>query len=93
MNDIAQATSNAHFIMYADDTNILPSGNNFSAVLEGAGSAVTTVRNCMDVSKLTLIAGKSQYIIFHKEQTKTPRVPSKIAVSATQIQRVDSTKN
>ena len=85
INDIAQALTKLEFIMYADDTTLTSTLENFGGVNDVASlerelnKEITKVYSWLLRSKLTLNAAKSKFMIFFKVPKVVPRLNLTIA--------------
>ena len=80
INDITQASTKFDYIMYADDTTLASTLENFGSVNDVANmecelnQEITKVNSCLLSNKLTLNAAKSKYMIFFKVPKVVPRL-------------------
>ena len=67
----------ARCVLYADDTNLYLSSSSISNRFATANEALTEYKGWFDANKLTLNAGKTQYMVFHRKQRTLPATLAK----------------
>ena len=66
INDLANASQNSHFVLFADDTNIFVISNSRPELYKKANAILSQVHGYMIANKLHINTGKSCYIEFSK---------------------------
>ena len=64
INDLPNSARDAHFIMYADDANIIITGANISEIQFKANNLLRTLSNWVNINSLKLNLKKTHYMIF-----------------------------
>jgi hypothetical protein len=69
VNDLHKTSDNAHFIQYADDTNIIFKADNLHDLKATAEHEMQSIISYFKINKLSLNVNKTNLIIFNKYQT------------------------
>jgi hypothetical protein len=93
MNDIAQLSSMFTMVMYADDTSLQSTLNNFNSNITAdinikINSELNKISEWLKANKLSLNVSKSKYMVFHQKNKKF-RDPQ-IAIDNIDIEKVDT---
>lgn len=91
INDLASVSSTLHFILFADDTNLVYSNTSPEALMDTVNQELTKVNTWFKANKLTLNADKSNFIIF-KSHRKIKPVNWSLTLNDLPILQVESTK-
>ena len=70
INDIYRASHKLNFFLFADDTNILYTDKNLKSFKSVVNEELGKVLVWLNVNKLSLNTGKSNFVIFHPYQRK-----------------------
>ena len=70
INDIHNSSDKLSFYLFADDTNLLYADKNLKSLEETVNNELLKVSEWLNANKLTLIAKKSNYVIFRPYQSK-----------------------
>lgn len=73
------------FVLFADDTNIICSGNNLEQLLEQITEEMDKLKSCFNVNKLSLNLKKTKFILFGKRKHDNI---AQITIDNTRIERV-----
>ena len=95
INDLPNCTNKLKFILFADDTNILYSTDDYSSLSISLNNELQKVSKWFNANKLTLNTDKSNYILFHtvKQKQKYNSLENMILkINNTLIERVYCTK-
>ena len=84
-NDLPLISQIAHFIMYADDANIIITGDSVQSVLTLADELVLKLISWVDSNGLCLNLKKTQYMIFSRSKVQ---LDSPLVIANTRIERV-----
>lgn len=84
-NDLPLISKIAHFIMYADDANIIISGDSLQSVIAQVDELVSTLVSWVDSNGLCLNLKKTQYMIFSRSKIQ---LDSPLCIANTNIERV-----
>ena len=68
INDIPSICKFAKFILYADDANILITGNNIAEIKQKSSDLIPNLVNWVKTNGLALNVKKTKYIIFSRQQ-------------------------
>ena len=88
INDITEASTKFDFIMYADDTTLTSTLENFGKISDVAGlerevnEEMSKIYDWLHSNKLTLNTAKSKFMIFFKHPKVIPKLNLKIAGNA-----------
>jgi len=89
MNDITQYSSNFHFILFADDTNLFSSNKCYEVLIRNVNEELEKLSVWFKSNKLSLNAKKTQYMMFGKR--KVPEVKD-IILNNEKLTKVEHTK-
>jgi hypothetical protein len=82
VNDLCNASSAFHPVVYADDTTLVATLSSFQSTCSGSGYSVnnelTKVNNWMKANKLSLNKSKTKAMVFHTPQRRPNCPPLKI---------------
>ena len=99
MNDIHNASSKFHFIIYADDTNLTSPLCSFNSSLslkdidiDAMSKHINTelgqIQEWLNINKLTLNVSKTKFMLFHHSQRAIDNLIPKILINDEQIECV-----
>ena len=92
INDLPNATSKFHFILYADDTNLLHKGHDINTLVNDINTEIPKITSWFRSNKLHLNAKKSTTIIFHPKQKQIISSDLNIIIDNTRVPLSHSTK-
>jgi exonuclease III len=75
INDLPLNVSESNMVLFADDTNILISGENQNIVQSRLNNVMMDIQRWFTLNNLIINAGKTLAISFHTTQNKKPVVP------------------
>ena len=70
MHDICNVSELLYTIMYADDTSVIISGNNFKSLIQAVNSELCLLNTWLKANKLSLNVNKTYYLVFHRARIK-----------------------
>jgi hypothetical protein len=82
----------AHFILFADDTNILFSHENPLRLESIINSELNMISNWFKLNKLSLNIKKTNYMIFKNKYSTKQEINIKILIDDCELQQVNTTK-
>ena len=83
-------TLKKNFILFVDDTTVYLEGYSYNSVIDVLNKELQKVMLWLEANKLTVNGKKTQYMLFHRSQTKTNI--HNVIMSGDVINRVASTK-
>ena len=92
INDLPLASPSSHFIIFADDTNILFSHKDPSELEKLINNELKNISNWFKLNKLSLNIDKTNYMIFKNKHNNKPTPNLKIEIDNKHIEKVDTTK-
>lgn len=92
INDLPLCTKTPHFVLFADDTNILFSHQDPKILEDIINNELLHISNWFKSNKLSLNIKKTNYIIFKNKYSNKPNINLNIRIDDTAIQQVDTTK-
>jgi hypothetical protein len=92
INDLTSALHKSNTILFADDTTILLSSNNYETLIEDTNREIEKLSKWFSLNKLSLNISKTNYIIFHAQNKINPNNRSPVIINNTVINEVPSTK-
>ena len=92
VNDMANASSILHFILFADDTNLFCSNLNFHDLVCTVNQELSKLCEWFCANKLSLNVKKTNYIIFGNKILPVGHEDMNICLDGMQISRVEWTK-
>ena len=92
VNDLIYLQRDSTLIMYADDTNVIISDENFNQLISKAKDVLTRISVWFKVNKLSLNVTKSNYIIFRNKYSNRNYEDIHITIDNSVITRVTHTK-
>ena len=92
INDLPNTTSIPHFILFADDTNILFSHQDPKTLESMINTELKIISNCFKLNKLSLNIKKTNCIVFKNKYSNKPDCDYNIKIDNTPIQKVETTK-
>jgi len=92
INDLPNTTSIPHFILFADDTNILFSHQDPKTLESMINTELKIISNWFKLNKLSLNIKKTNYIVFKNKYSNKPDCDYNIKIDNTPIQKVETTK-
>ena len=90
INDFASVSNKLYYVLFADDTNVFISGNNFRKLINTLHIELDKLYAWLQSNKLTLNLLKTHYMVFHRAKHKHMDV--KLCINTFPIQQVDNTK-
>lgn len=91
INDIVNASSLLHYVLFADDSNLYASHSDLHSLLSIMNEELDSVMNWTVCNKMTLILGKTHYLIFHRNRELTTQLDS-LKIGNSSLQRERNTK-
>lgn len=91
INDLSDNIGDSNCILFADDTTILFSEENFNDLEHKMSENLKVIYKWLCLNKLSLNIGKTNYVIFHCPQRKLPHKPS-VKIADKEIEMVNDTK-
>lgn len=92
VNDFPNSLSEGNSIMFADDTNIFVSGNNYEKLFECANSQFKNISYWLNANKLFLNVSKTKHIVFRTPNSKPPPDKLKILLNRSVIEKTSSVR-
>jgi len=92
MNDLTNALDKSKAILFADDTTILLSNDNYNSLSEYTNNELHRLYRWFSINKLSLNIKKTNYIIFHAQNKSIPDTSPPIIINNTTIDKVQNTK-
>jgi hypothetical protein len=92
INDLPLCTKIPHFVLFADDTNILFSHQDPKILQDTINNELLHISNWFKLNKLSLNIKKTNYIVFKNKYSNKPNINLNIKIDDTAIQQVDTTK-
>ena len=102
INDIIKASTNGHFVLFADDTNIFVAANTEAGVYQTANEILVAIHRYMLSNQLHINLGKCTYIHFrsgynNKERLTCARArpygnEPTLSLNGTKLKKVDQTR-
>ena len=92
INDLPLSSPSSHFIIFADDTNILFSHKDPIQLQDLINTELKNISNWFKLNKLSLNIGKTNYMIFKNKYNNKPSHDLSIQIDNKHIERVDTTK-
>ena len=89
INDIPNISTIAKFILYADDANIILTGNSIEEVVLQMDQLTSSLLNWIDCNGLALNLTKTQYMVFSRQHIDTERP---LMIANTYIERKTETR-
>ena len=77
VNDLQKSTKFLDPIMFADDTNLFYSNKDINTLFKIANDELNEINEWLRANKVSINAGKTKYILFHK-QHDSKKNPTKI---------------
>ena len=88
VNDMPNTSLNCESLLYADDTSLYFDSQNIDELFNLGNRSLTQYKIWFDANKLTLNAGKTNFIIFHRKQRHLPTTLSKLSIGSSVISEV-----
>ena len=92
INDLQLCSKLLHFILFADDTNILFSHHDPKTLEKIINTELKHISDWFKANKLSLNIKKTNYMIFKNKYSNKPDINIKIQIDNRLIQQVDTTK-
>ena len=92
INDIYLTSPKLFFVLFADDTNILISGNNINELQNILNQELKVIQSWLIANKLSLNVGKTKYIIFSTTRKKFNSKNIKIYMNDQELEQVSDIK-
>ena len=94
VNDLKKSTKFLDPIMFADATDLFYSNKDINTLFKIANEELNEINEWFRANKLSINAGKTKYIFFHKQQDgkKVPQKLPMLVLNNTTLERVNSIK-
>ena len=92
INDLPLSSPSSHFIIFADDTNILFSHEDPVQLEKLINTELKEISNWFKLNKLSLNIDKTNFMIFKNKYNNKPMPDFKIEIDNKHIEQVDTTK-
>ena len=92
INDLTMVSSDAKFILFADDTNIIFSSKLNENIEKITNENLKNIIDWFNVNKLSINLTKTQYIVFSKSTNNILNQNFKIALNNNELQKVTNVK-
>ena len=92
INDLPSCSKLPHFVLFADDTNILFAHHDPKTLETIINNELIHISNWFKLNKLSLNVKKTNYIIFKNKHSNRPNIDVNINIDGTALQQVDTTK-
>ena len=92
INDLPLSSNSSHFIIFADDTNILFSHKDPSRLEKVINIELNKISNWFKLNKLSLNIDKMNFMIFKNKHSNKPDLNYKIEIDDKNIEKVEITK-
>ena len=89
INDLPLSSPTSHFIIFADDTNILFSHKDPDQLETLINKELNNISNWFKLNKLSLNIDKTNFMTFKNKHSKTPDLNFKIVIDNKNIDKVD----
>jgi len=89
INDICKISQKLKFILFADDTNIIGSGENLQQLLDTITSEFINIKYWLNKNKLSLNLSKTKYMIFGNKKINHH---ARVQIGGVDIEKVYETK-
>jgi len=92
INDLVNALSKSNAILFADDTTLILTNDNYHNLIEESNTEVNILHKWFCANKLSLNISKTNYIIFHNQNKNIPVNRESIMIDRTTISEVEHIK-
>ena len=93
INDINQCLKHCYVTLYADDTTLVATANNYEELYKFVNDDLSALSEWLCLNKLTMNISKTKYIIYSlSQQTALQRNDLKVFLNGSVIERVDTFK-
>ena len=92
INDIIQSSKLAHFIMYADDTNVIFTDKSLCSLEKKVNTELSNICNWLVANKLLLNIDKTKFMYFQTSRKKHAYNKINIKINSTIIEQVEAYK-
>ena len=92
VNDMPNCSSICKSLLYADDTSLYLSSQNIDELFNLGNQSLAQYKMWFDANKLTLNAGKTNFIIFHRKQRRLPSTLPKLSIGNSDISKVNQVR-
>ena len=92
INDLPLSSPSSHFIIFADDTNILFSHEDPVQLEKLINTELKEISNWFKLNKLSLNIDKTNFMIFKNKYNNKPMTDFRIEIDNKYIEQVDTTK-
>jgi hypothetical protein len=92
INDLPLSSNSSHFIIFADDTNILFSHKDRTSLEKLINKELSQISNWFKLNKLSLNIDKTNFMIFKNKHSNKPELNLTIEIDHTCINKVNTTK-
>ena len=92
INDIVNVSSFLNYYLFADDTNVLAMGPNYTQLIDTVNNELEKMNRWFMVNKLTLNTDKTKYMTFSTHKKSIPVTTSHISINNTKIDKVTNFK-
>uniref|UniRef100_A0A8C6LAH3 Reverse transcriptase domain-containing protein n=1 Tax=Nothobranchius furzeri TaxID=105023 RepID=A0A8C6LAH3_NOTFU len=89
INDICLVSKTLHFILFADDTNVLSFGKDLITLMDKVEKELNALKCWFNLNKLTLNLNKTKFIIF---TNRAITVDTNLKINNTEIERANEIK-
>ena len=92
VNDLPNCLQNGQTMMFADDTTILFSSNNYKTLFDDANKELIGLDNWLISNKLSLNITKTKYVLFRTPSSKDPPFDASLTIRNKKIIKTSSIK-
>ena len=92
INDLPNASSLLHFILFADDTNVFLSHKSFDRLLELVNFELIAVADWFKANRLSLNLSKTNFVLFRSHRKSVPHQNFVVSIDNIAISQVKSSK-
>lgn len=92
INDLASSCNHLLPILFADDTNLVASHQNFKSLIQCVNAELSIVSKWFEVNKLTLNVSKCNFMVFSNINRNYDTEDAAVFINGQQIPQVSSTK-
>jgi hypothetical protein len=92
INDLPCCSKSSHFIIFADDTNIIFSHKDSVNLEILINNELHKISNWFKLNKLSLNIDKTNFMIFKNKHSNKPDIPFTVKIDKKDIQKVNTTK-
>jgi hypothetical protein len=92
INDLPNASSLLHFVLFADDSNVFISHSSYSELFKILNKELILVSDWFKANRLSLNLNKTNYILFSSHRKSTPQEKGNVMIDSIDIPQVTSVK-